>query len=68
MLASIMSSETRKHAWSLSVSNQDTPWRRERLGRWKKIRKDTDPFDGPAEDGCLKEFRLCQLAALEDSD
>lgn len=30
--------------------------------------EETNPFDGPAEDGCLGVFRLCKLAALENSD
>ena len=31
-------------------------------------REETNPFDGPAEDGCLEVFRVCKLATLEDSD
>jgi hypothetical protein len=31
-------------------------------------RRETDPFDGPAKDGCLGVFHFCQLATLEDSD
>jgi hypothetical protein len=30
--------------------------------------EETNPFDGPAEDGCLEVFRVCKLATLEDSD
>ena len=36
--------------------------------RGKKGGMETDPFDGPAEDGCFEVFRLCELATLEDSD
>jgi len=30
--------------------------------------REANPFDGPAEDGRLEVFRVCKLAALEDSD
>jgi len=31
-------------------------------------KEEADPFDGPAEEGCLEVFRLCKLATLENSD
>ena len=30
--------------------------------------EETDPFDGPAKDGCLEVFWVCKLATLEDSN
>ena len=41
---------------------QDTPWKE------VERKEETDPFDGPAEEGCLEVFRLCKLATLENSD
>jgi len=65
MLASIISSDTRKYAWSFPqrayMSGRAVAWKGER-GR------ETDPFDGPAEDHRLEVFRVCKLATLEDSD
>jgi hypothetical protein len=43
------------------VSYQAASWQ-------KKGGMETDPFYGPAEDGCFEVFRLCELATLEDSD
>lgn len=47
-----------KWAWSWSgLSYQAAPYGE----------KEADPFDHPPEDGCLEVFRLCQIAALQDS-
>jgi hypothetical protein len=57
-----MSSETRKYAWSFL----EVPVRTRGGGKGKE--EETDPFDGPAEDGRLEVFRVCKIATLEDGD